>query len=100
VDDTTTLYTRSCNVVDMIVDRWRASQKEYNDGELTALAYGALTRQVANDLRKTEMYQANMAFVRQLADDSGEVGLSLDGIPGDLSDLFDVFDDDEPSEGQ
>lgn len=99
MDDTTSLYTRACNIVDMIVDRWRGNHENVIDEELTSLAYAELTRQVANDLRKTEMYQANLAFVHKLASDDSDIALDIDStMPGDLSDLFDVFDD-EPEEG-
>lgn len=95
--DTTTLYTQSCNLVDMIVDRWRSTQDAAppKDGELSSLAYGALVRQIANDMRKMEMYNTNMQLVRTLAEGE-DVGMDMiGGIPGDLSDLFDVFDEDE-----
>lgn len=95
--DTNAIYRQSCNLVDMIVDRWRAQHEDGSqaDSELTSLAYGALVRQIANDLRKTEMYNTNMELVRSLAE-GDDVGIDMvGGIPGDLSDLFDVFEDDD-----
>jgi hypothetical protein len=96
VEDTNSVYTKACNIVDMINDRWALSENLNDDGGLTSLAYGALVRQIANDIRKLEMYQSNLAFVRRLAQEDSDVSLSLEGeLPEDWSDLFDVFDEEE-----
>lgn len=95
MDEPHTLYEKSCNIVDMIVSRWRDTHTDDVDGSLSALGYGTLVRQVAEEMFKMSAYRRNIELVRSLADGDDTSLHITEDIPGDLSDLFDVFGDDD-----
>jgi hypothetical protein len=104
MNDSKSLYMKACNVVDIIIERWseRWDEEKFNkyNVPLEASDYGQLVQNVATEIFKMDMYKNNIALVRSLSTDSDDsIHLDFTGeVPGDLSDLFDVFEDEEDFE--
>jgi hypothetical protein len=96
MNDSKSLYTKACNLVDMVMERWSQSHGGTFSEKIGSESYGNLVQSVATEIFKMDMYKNNIALVRSLSTDMDDVGMDLTGeVPGDLSDLFDVFDDDD-----
>jgi hypothetical protein len=99
MNDSKSLYTKACNLVDMMMERWSQSHGGTFSEKISSDSYGNLVQNVATEIFKMDMYKNNIALVRSLSSDMDDVSMDLTGeVPSDLSDLFDVFDDDEKNQ--